>query len=118
MSKNEQQQGRWLQDKDGKVRLYAADDLTAAYANGMKEPDGVRGNGEPWNPEPIEGEVSQVDALAEVSKADAERRAKAAKRAEKDAKPEVAQDLSAALEAQGAVKVEIVEPAKAKKSAK
>lgn len=70
---------RWL-EKDGKRQLYAAEDLEAARANGWDEPEGPRGNGEPWNPEPVEGETPQVVHIANQAKA------KAAVQAKRDAK--------------------------------
>jgi hypothetical protein len=73
---------RWL-EKDGERRLYAAEDIEAACLNGWKEPEGPRGNGEPWNPEPVEGETPQVVHIANQAKASAavkaKRDAKAAK---------------------------------------
>lgn len=78
---------RWL-EKDGERRLFAADDLEAARANGWKEPEGVRGNGEPWNPEPVEGETPQLVHVAEVAKANAEAKAKRDAKAEKAAAKE------------------------------
>ena len=37
----------WL-EKDGKIELQM--DSEAAKADGWAEPEGVRSNGEPWNP--------------------------------------------------------------------
>lgn len=68
----------WL-EKDGERRFFAGDDVEAARANGWADPKGVRGNGEPWNPEPVEGERTQIDAIESVLKATAARDAKQAK---------------------------------------
>jgi hypothetical protein len=79
---------RWL-EKDGKRSLFAADDIEAARANGWDEPKGVRGNGEPYNPEPVEGETPQAEHVAKVAKANAEVKAKRdAKAAKAEAKAE------------------------------
>lgn len=73
---------RWL-EKDGERRLFAPEDIDAARANGWGEPKGVRGNGEPYNPDPVEGEVPQAVHIAKAAKdnaaAKAKKNAKAAK---------------------------------------
>lgn len=51
----------WL-EKDGKIEFHP--DSEAAKADGWEEPEGVRSNGEPWNPEPKEGELTQAEVLA------------------------------------------------------
>lgn len=56
----------WL-EKDGKVEFHT--DSEAALAKGWKLPDGVRGNGAEWNPEPEDGDLSQAEALAKVQEA-------------------------------------------------
>ncbi len=66
---------RWL-EKDNERRLFDTGDIEAARANGWDEPTGVRGNGEPYNPEPVEGETPQVVHVAKVAKANAEAKAK------------------------------------------
>lgn len=78
---------RWL-EKDGERRLYAAEDVESARQNGWEEPEGVRGNGEPWNPEPVEGETPQLVHVAKVVKANAAAKAKREAKAEKSAAKE------------------------------
>lgn len=63
----------WL-EKDGKVSLQM--DSEAAKADGWVEPEGVRSNGEPWNPEPKDGELTQADALAKVGEPKAKKTTK------------------------------------------
>lgn len=70
----------WL-EKDGRRHLYAGDDVADARANGWKDPEGKRPNGEPYNPEPVEGERTQADAIEGVLKAVSDRDAKRAKSA-------------------------------------
>lgn len=53
----------WL-EKDGEVKFHA--DSEAAKAEGWEEPEGLRSNGEPWNPESEDGEMTQAEALAKV----------------------------------------------------
>ena len=57
---------QWL-EKDGERHLYAAEDVEAARANGWEDPKGVRGNGEPYNPAPVEGETPQVVHIAKAA---------------------------------------------------
>ena len=108
----------WL-EKDGQRHFYAAGDVAAARANGWTDPKGVRGNGEPWNPEPVEDERTQVDAIEDVLKATGERDAKRAERKAKEEAEAVkaAEDARDAAPVKADLKVEVVEP-KAKKSAK
>lgn len=80
---------RWL-EKDGERHLYAAEDVEAACINGWKEPEGVRGTGEPWNPEPVEGETPQLVHVATMLKANAEAKGKREAKAEKAAVPKEA----------------------------
>lgn len=63
----------WL-EKDGKVELQM--DSEAAKADGWVEPEGVKSNGEPWNPEPENGELTQAEALARTQDAKAKPKAK------------------------------------------
>ncbi len=109
---------RYLQDKDGKVELYAANDLEAARMNGWKEPTTVRGNGEPWNVEPeLEGEKTQADAIGEVAKANAERQSKIDAQRDKDVAEQAKNQPDPPAE-KADFRVEIVEaqkPAKGKK---
>lgn len=61
------EKARYL-EKDGKVELYASADLDAARKNGWEEPTTVRGNGEPWNPEPEGDEMTQAEAIEAAQK--------------------------------------------------
>lgn len=63
----------WL-EKDGEIELHM--DSEVAKADGWSEPEGVRSNGEPWNPEPKEGELTQADALARVGQPKAKKATK------------------------------------------
>lgn len=71
-------EARWL-EKDGVVNFFL--DADAARAEGAKEPDGLRSNGQPWNPptHPGEGEP-QADAVAAVAGGIAKAAATKAKR--------------------------------------
>ena len=53
----------WL-EKDGKVELQM--DSDAAKADGWEEPTMPKSNGEPWNPKPKEGELTQAEVLARL----------------------------------------------------
>lgn len=70
----------WLV-KDGQIELHM--DSEAAKAKGWAEPEGLRSNGAPWNPEPAEGTDSQAESASWLqeanAKAEADRAAKAAK---------------------------------------
>lgn len=106
----------WLQ-KDGKRSLYAAADVGDAKVNGWKEPEGTRSNGEPWNPEPDGIQSAQLDVLAEVNEATAERDQKVADKANKEA--EEAMKASSAIEPpppSADLRVEVVEPRKAEQA--
>lgn len=98
----------WL-EKDGRRHLYAGGDVADARANGWSDPDGTRPNGEPYNPDPVEGERTQADAIEGVMKAVAGRDAKRAK-AEKADEPKLATADKAAD-----LRVEVVEPKGKKK---
>lgn len=67
---------RWL-EKDGKVSLQL--DSEQALADGWKEPKGEKPNGEPWNPEAKDGELTQAEAIAYVPAPKAPKPAKVAK---------------------------------------
>lgn len=80
------QHAEWL-EKDGEKGLFHADDVLAAKADGWKRKEGLRANGEPWNPEPVEGEPFQLDLTAQALKANNEAKAKKdAKKAKVEAK--------------------------------
>lgn len=85
MAKNEEW-ARWL-EKDGEHKVFAIDDIAAAKTDGWKEPETVRGNGQPWNEQPHVGEgIPQAEAVAEIQKGveavKAKREAREAKEAE------------------------------------
>jgi hypothetical protein len=69
------QHAEWL-EKDGEKGLFHADDVLAAKADGWKKKEGLRANGEPWNPDPVEGESFQLDLTAQSLKANSEAKAK------------------------------------------
>lgn len=105
---------RWL-EKDGEHKLFAVNELDDARKDGWKEPETVRGNGLPWNPEYHEGEGEpQSASLAKAEEGrkavDDKRLAREAKRIEADAKAAEAARADAAKTPD--LKVEVVEPAK------
>ncbi len=53
-------------EKDGKTELFHGEDVEQALKDGWKVADGNKSNGEPWNPEVRDDEVSILDAQAEV----------------------------------------------------
>lgn len=104
--------------KDGEsVRLFHADDVDQAKADGWKEPTFRKSNGEEWND--AEGDAAR-DAAAEVEKTRAELDAKkAAEKAKADEKERAAIEAARAEAAsEPDVKVQIVEPAKAGSTAR
>ncbi|MGX9958527.1 hypothetical protein ACW0US_07075 [Xanthomonas euvesicatoria] len=72
--------------KDGKVELFPGDEVEKALADGWEYPKFPRSNGEEWNPELPDDEVSAADAAAEVLKANRARQEKLDAREAKDAK--------------------------------
>ncbi|XQA74600.1 hypothetical protein ACM9XA_03420 [Xanthomonas sacchari] len=62
--------------KDGEVKLFPGDEVEDALADGWELPKFPRSNGEEWNPEVPEDEVSAADAAAEVLKANRARQEK------------------------------------------
>lgn len=80
------QHAEWL-EKDGEKGLFHADDVLAAKADGWKKKEGLQSNGEPWNPEPVEGESFQLDLTANAIKANNEAKVKKdAKKAKSESK--------------------------------
>ena len=71
--------------KDGEVKLFPGDEVEDALASGWEYPKFPRSNGDEWNPEVPEDEVSAADAAAEVLKAN---RARQEKLEAKEAKAE------------------------------
>lgn len=117
MAKN-QEWARYL-EKDGEVRLFGSEQIEDARGDGWKEPTRARGNGEPWNPEVIEGEgepaaESQAIVAKGREKIDQARTERLNKQAEEQAK--LAEDSRASIENQPDFKVEVIEPAKATKT--
>lgn len=53
-------------EKDGDVQLFHGDDVEDALKSGWKVAEGNKSNGEPWNSEVREDELSVSDAQAEV----------------------------------------------------
>ena len=73
-----------VKDGEGSPRLFAAEDVDAAKANGWAEPDFPKSNGAAWN---AEDDLEQQDAAAELAKAKADGEAKKSAKADKaDAK--------------------------------
>lgn len=62
--------------KDDQVRLFPGDEVEDALADGWEFPKFPRSNGEEWNPEVPDDEVSAADAAAEVLKANRARQEK------------------------------------------
>lgn len=111
----EQKHAAWMH-KDGKRSLFHGDDVeAAALAGWAKITDGMRANGEPWNPTDEEG-IAQLDAAAEsikgTNEANAKRDAKKADEAEKARK--AAEKAAPKPEEKPDMKVQLVDP-KAKK---
>lgn len=52
--------------KDGETKLFHGDDVEQGLKDGWSIATGNKSNGEPWNPEVREDEVSILDAQAEV----------------------------------------------------
>lgn len=73
--------------KGGEVKLFPGDEVEDALSDGWELPKFPRSNGEDWNPEVPEDEVSAADAAAEVLKAN---RARQEKLDAKEAKAEAA----------------------------
>lgn len=110
MSKD-QKHALWL-EKDGNRSLFAADDIEAALINGYSKIDYVRANGEPWNPEPVEGEEYQNDLIADgqkrINEAQAKKDEKKRAEAEKANKASKEAAEKQAKEVENATKVKLV----------
>lgn len=114
MATKEKKHAAWLV-KDGKRGLFHGDDVETALTQGYTRVEGVRGNGQPWNP-PVDpdSDVYELDVIAEASKATTEVRNE---KAERKAKREAAEAKAAAAhtpepEVKPDLRVEVVEPAK------
>jgi len=77
----------YLQDKDGnRIELVHADDVEDRKAEGWKEPEGMKANGEEWNrEEDLPGQNIAADFAKQKAEADAK---KAAEEAKENAKAE------------------------------
>lgn len=95
----------------GSPKLFAADDVEAAQANGWKQPDFPKSNGTDWN---HEDDLEQQDAAAELIAAKNE--AKTKKDAEKAKEEEAARKAADKARAEAPVtadmRVEVVTPKK------
>lgn len=66
-----------VKEGEGAPRLFHGDDVEAAKANGWKEPDFPKSNGQPWN---AEDDQPAQDAAARLAKKKGDKKpAKAAK---------------------------------------
>jgi len=72
-------------EKDGETKLFHGDDVEQGLKDGWKIAEGNKSNGEPWNPEVRDDEVSILDAQAEVIRSNQVRQDKVD---EQDAKQE------------------------------
>lgn len=72
-----------VKDGEGGPRLFHADDVDAAKANGWSEPDFPKSNGDDWN---AEDDLEAQDAAANLAKAKAEAEKKSEGKAEKSKK--------------------------------
>lgn len=62
--------------KDGETKLFHGDDVEQGLKDGWTVADGNKSNGEPWNPEVREDELSPLDAQAEVIRSNQVRQGK------------------------------------------
>lgn len=108
-TKKNEATARWL-EKDGRVELQA--DSEAAKGQGWAEPKGTRPNGEPFNPEPIDGITPQAEFVAKLHASNAEVNAERA--AKRDAEAEARVEPEPVVEAD--LRVEIVQPSEGAKS--
>lgn len=72
--------------KDNKVQLFPGDEVEDALADGWEYPKFPRSNGEEWNPDTPEDEVSAADAAGEVLKSNRARQKKLDAREAKEEK--------------------------------
>lgn len=70
-------------EKDGKTDLFHGEDVEQALKDGWKIAEGNKSNGEPWNPEVRDDEVSILDAQAEVVRSNKVRQDKVEAKEEK-----------------------------------
>jgi hypothetical protein len=103
-TKKKETTARWL-EKDGRIELQA--DSEAAKAQGWAEPRGTRPNGEPYNPEPVDGITPQAEFVAQLHASNAEVEAERA--AKREAEREAA-FVEPEHPVEADLKVEIVQP--------
>lgn len=73
--------------EEDRIELVHADDVDARKADGWKEPDGMKANGEKWNAErDLSGQDIAADIARQTAQADAKEGAKESKEA-KSAEP-------------------------------
>lgn len=83
MTKNEKQGALYLQ-KDGRIELIHGDDVEAHKADGWKEPEGKRGNGQAYNlPEDQGARDAAASFAKEADNEAADKQAKEAKASKK-----------------------------------
>ncbi len=70
-------------EKDGKTELFHGEDVEQALKDGWEVAEGNKSNGEPWNPEVRDDEVSILDAQAEVVRSNKVRQDKVEAKEEK-----------------------------------
>lgn len=84
----EKKHALYLVNKDeDRIELVHADDVESRKADGWKEPEGMKANGEPWN---AERDLPGQDIAADIAKQTAEADAKEAAKEQKSAKAEEA----------------------------
>jgi len=71
-----------VKDGEGSPKLFHADDVEAAKANGWSEPDFPKSNGEPWNAEAELAGQTLAAEIAKEGKAEAAKKDKAAEKAD------------------------------------
>ncbi|WP_312707301.1 hypothetical protein [Stenotrophomonas sp.] len=80
----EKKHALYLVDKDGdRIELVHADDVDDRKADGWKEPEGMKANGEQWN---AERDLPGQDMAADIAKQTAAADAKEAAQEQKEAK--------------------------------
>jgi hypothetical protein len=100
-----------VKENEGSPKLFAADDVEAAQANGWKQPTFKKSNGTDWN---HEDDLDQQDAAAEVGRVRKEAAdKKAADQAKEDQKArDAAEKARAEAPVTADLKVEVVTPKK------
>jgi len=88
----EKKHALYLVNKDGdRIELVHADDVEARKAEGWKEPEGMKANGERWNAErDLPGQDIAADIAKQTAEADAKEEAKEQKEAKASEAPKAA----------------------------